>query len=167
MKYSWYGVNMNVVTIVGALASIVGALFSYYYAKKASNIKDQLLVKMNTETVIGIKAGIKNTLSDLRAIGPGRYEVPPGTNVQGIWGKVTDLWTSLSENQSELKETKVKNIETAITQLGKQINSLPARDQVKDVLSTGKEIYNLLNDLLGRISEAAKNAHYEKQTKIL
>lgn len=156
---------MNIVAVIGALASILGAVFSIRSAKKASRIKDRLLAKMNTETVIEIKTDIKNTLERLRAIGPSQQEIPFGTDVQGVWGTVTTLWTKLNENQSELSEAKVENIEETISQLGKQVKSLPARDREKDVLSVGKTIYILLAGLLGRISEAAKNVHYEKQAK--
>lgn len=151
--------------VISAIASILGAVFSCFQAKKAKNAaiaaketKEKIINKIHLGKLSEIDIKTKNTLQIIGKIGPACNEKSiKGINCQKVAEDVQNYSSFIIKHKHIIKEDKF--IEEFCRELLKFCKKLSEAKEFKEKKRAGEKIYNLIHGFSSKIMPLVDNKY--------
>jgi hypothetical protein len=147
---------MDVISILGSIASIAAAIVSVYSAIKANEIKNTIIGRLHLNKITEIKSMAKASLLQINKICLPESKLR-GVNTAEIIASLLSMQSSINENKDILKRHEFENFESITSSLKSDIKELKYEKNKSDISKIGEKLYDNVDFIVSELSRISRS----------
>lgn len=151
------------ISIIGALASIIAAIWAFYEAHKAAKaaskaelLRNEIIERRKMIEVSQVYAETSRILKTVSAVGPScNPSLLRGVNCGNIAKEVEEYSRFINEQRVHFSDIFENNANELCKELNVDIEALSEAKKFEDIKAVGKRIYYKINDFMPQVKSLA------------